>query len=64
MTTKYYHCKGSVRGDCGHHHRTLISADKCLKRDRKGCKKQGGYSDRYVIYEPSGEIVSREEQYQ
>ena len=44
-----YSCIGNVRGDCGHKHRTLSGARKCLERDQSGCESQGGYSDRYII---------------
>ena len=39
---------GSVRGGCGHEHRTLLAAYKCVRRDQRGCAGQGGYSDRHV----------------
>ncbi len=45
-----YTCIGSVRGCCGHKHRSLKTAARCLDRDIKGCRKQGGYSDRYVRF--------------
>lgn len=48
MTT--YTTTGSVRGDCGHQHKTLRAAVACLMRDQRGCKAQGGYSDRTVTY--------------
>lgn len=55
-TKSYYRTIGSVRGDCGHHHRTLSGAARCLRRDEAGCASQGGYSDRSVelviSYEP------------
>lgn len=39
---------GSVRGCCGHKHGSILAAEKCLARDQKGCRSQGGYSDREV----------------
>ena len=33
-------------GDCGHKHRTISGACRCEDRHHKGCKMQGGYSDR------------------
>jgi hypothetical protein len=39
---------GSVRGCCGHAHRSIEAAVKCIKADRAACKRQGGYSDREV----------------
>lgn len=39
---------GSVRGWCGHLHRSHEAAKRCLKRDIIGCQSQGGYSDRGV----------------
>lgn len=46
-----YTCKGSVRGTCGHQHRTLRGAAECLLRDEKRCSRLGGgaYSDRDVV---------------
>ena len=46
----YYVCRGKIRGDCGHAHRTLSGALACLRRDARGCRRQsaGGYSDRVV----------------
>ena len=44
-----YWCRGPVRGACGHHHKTLEAADRCLQRDIRGCAKQGGYSDRRIV---------------
>ena len=44
-----YTTKGSVRGQCAHKHRTLSGAVRCLKDDRRGCERQGGYSDRDVV---------------
>lgn len=46
MTT--YTTKGSVRGSCGHNHRTISAACKCAAEDMAACQKQGGYSDRSV----------------
>lgn len=47
MTTKY-ECVGSVCGSCGHKHNTVEAAVKCLVKDQKRCKSQGGYSDRKI----------------
>ncbi len=46
---KGYITIGSVRGWCGHVHRTELGAVRCLARDRRGCRGQGGYSDRNVV---------------
>jgi hypothetical protein len=43
-----YTTYGSVRGCCGHAHRDIIGARKCLERDAEGCRAQGVYSDRGV----------------
>jgi len=48
MGYKYYTTWGSVRGDCGHAHRSLAAALRCLANDRDGARKQGGYSDREI----------------
>lgn len=47
---------GQVRGCCGHAHKTVEAAEKCRAEDHRGCKAQGGYSDRHVR-----EIESRRE---
>jgi len=39
---------GSIRGDCGHVHRSYAAAETCIERDQRGCATQGGYSDRTV----------------
>ena len=44
----YYYCEGPVRGNCGHKHRKYEKAVECLEADKKGCIKQGGYSDRVI----------------
>jgi len=44
----YYTCEGSVRGCCGHKHRTFSAAEKCQHSDSVGCRRQGGYSDRRI----------------
>ena len=46
MTT--YTTRGSVRGSCGHNHRTIATACRCLKADQAGCRSQRGYSDRTI----------------
>ncbi len=43
-----YTTYGSGRQGCGHKHRSLEAANRCLDRDARGCAKQGGYSDRVV----------------
>ena len=45
----YYFCDGDVRGACGHQHKTVEAAIECLERDRRGCRTQGGYSDRNIV---------------
>lgn len=39
---------GSVRGCCGHRHRTPEAAWACLQNDRSGCRNKRGYSDREI----------------
>lgn len=44
-------CWGSVRGDCGHVHRTAAAAQRCCDRDDRDCRRgcpPDGYSDRHV----------------
>ena len=47
--TTYYHTVGSACGDCGHKHRSIGAAVRCMERDEKACSRQGGYSDREVF---------------
>lgn len=46
-----YVAKGSVRGSCGHSHRSLRTATACAARDAKACASLGGgaYSDRIAV---------------
>lgn len=46
--TQHYEAIGSVRGSCGHHHRSVRTAQDCAERDQSGCASQGGYSDRHA----------------
>lgn len=48
QTEIYYTCVGSIRGKCGHAHRTIENAEKCCADDQSACKRQGGYSDRNI----------------
>ena len=43
-----FRCVGLVRGWCGHEHRTISGALRCIDRDTRGCSAQGGYSDRVI----------------
>ncbi len=43
-----YTTQGNVRGECGHSHRSMMTAVKCLRRDGRDCERAGGYSDRMV----------------
>lgn len=57
VPSHYYSARGDIRGDCGHRHRTLSGAYRCLQRDRDGCAQQGGYSDRHIV-DQAGDRVS------
>lgn len=59
MSTTYT-TEGSVRGSCGHKHKTLESAIKCLQVDRDGCGAQGAYSDRQVVRTGGEPMTERE----
>jgi len=48
MKKYFYTTNGSVRGSCGHRHRSLDAAEKCIEKDGSGCRSQGGYTDRSV----------------
>lgn len=41
-----YSAVGSVRGHCGHQHRTPAAAARCAMRDHRACQRGVGYSDR------------------
>ena len=58
ITTKpiTYTCRGPVRGACGHIHRTPSGASACLRRDSRGCRAHGGYTDR-LIFASDGDIL-------
>lgn len=55
----YYTCGTSrdVRGNCGHKHRTLAGALRCLHRDQRDCSGagRGCYSDRNIVAVEDGE---------
>ena len=57
-----YTCKGPVRGECGHTHRTLVGAARCLHRDQRACTSLGGgaYSDRTIVRTDGGEMSELE----
>lgn len=57
----YYETYGSVRGCCGHRHRSLHTALSCLARDQSGCASQGGYSDRRVRRFGGQELTAEED---
>ena len=50
MNIAHYTCIGSVRPDCGVHHRTREAADRCLHREGRQIQALGGgaFSDRAV----------------
>jgi len=41
-------CVGGVRGECGHKHKTVTGAIRCIEADRRACRRLGGYSDRTI----------------
>ena len=51
MSRVRYHASGSVRGSCGHQHRSIETAERCRRRDAAACASLGGgaYSDRVVL---------------
>ena len=59
----FYHASGSVRGSCGHMHRTIVAAYRCAQRDVRDCHALGGgaYSDR-VVARTDGEALTDDEQ--
>ena len=61
MTTVTYSAVGSVRGSCGHAHRTVGAAALCRARDQRACRRHGGYSDRDVERSDSRELTEDEQ---
>lgn len=61
MKKPAYTTAGSIRGCCGHTHRTLSGALRCLQRDEDGCGSQGGYSDRRIVRLPDYAELSDDE---
>lgn len=59
---RHYYATGSVRGDCGHRHRTVDAAVRCVERDRAACRRIGGgcYSDRDRIVGSDGSTWSEQ----
>lgn len=55
-----YYTEGNVRGACDHKHKTPRAAGACSARDMRGCRRQGGYSDRW-LYRHDGIPVTQEE---
>lgn len=56
-----YTTHGSVRGGCGHRHRTAETAERCLRGDQDCCSDQGGYSDRQVVVIGVDDYLYRDE---
>lgn len=56
MTTYTYTTGASsdVRGCCGHKHRSVEAAKRCLENDARACRQRGGYSDRTRIVRSDG----------
>lgn len=44
-----YTTLGAICGSCGHTHHSLRTALRCLRRSQRGCRMQGGYSDRRIV---------------
>lgn len=41
---------GTVRGSCGHAHRTLAQAQACVIRDERLCRRTGRDTDRAIRF--------------
>lgn len=57
-----YHANGSVRGSCGHKHKTIAAAQACARRDQSACASLGGgsYSDRSVCRTDGKDLTPQE----
>jgi hypothetical protein len=60
VTARGYRAAGDVRGECAHTHRTIAGAWECVQRDRRACRRHGGYSDRAVM-RADGALLSEAE---
>ncbi len=40
---------GNMRGSCGHRHRTVDAAARCVARDLAKCRVRGDCSDRIIV---------------
>lgn len=58
---RFYTTTGSVRGCCGHKHRSIATAKRCIDKDQAGCATQGGYSDRHVVRHDGSELSEDEQ---
>lgn len=41
---------GPIRGGCGHAHRTIEAARRCVEKDVRTHRRRGGFSDRLVVF--------------
>lgn len=57
-----YETEGEIRGSCGHRHRSIRTAVKCILRDAAWCRNQGGYTDRHVVRMDRKELSDDEEE--
>ena len=60
MSNVTYTTIGSVRGSCGHAHRTIAAAKACADADQRACHRHGGYSDRDVRRSDGSRLSERE----
>lgn len=59
----YYTTDGDIRGCCGHKHRSIDTAIRCLTADSDGCASQGGYSDRTVVRHDGTPLTDDEQEW-
>jgi hypothetical protein len=60
MANVTYTTIGSVRGSCGHAHRTIATAKACADADQRACSRHGGYSDRSICHSDGSRLSERE----
>jgi hypothetical protein len=60
----WFSAEGSVRGACGHHHRTAGAAETCRLRDGDVCASLGGgaYSDRNQVVRSDGASLTPDDE--
>jgi hypothetical protein len=52
----YWTTYGDVRGASGVRHKSRHAAERAVATDQRACARQGGYSDRRVVFSRNGRL--------